>query len=80
MLQSRRTSFIESCMQTAIGFCVALVTQQIVFPWFDIPLNGVQNIQIAVIFTGVSLVRGYIVRRWFNQRLHLAAIRLAGDI
>ena len=66
MRQSRGMSFIETCISTAIGFGVALLTQIIVFPWFGIQTSFLANIWIAVIFTVVSIIRGYFVRRVFN--------------
>jgi hypothetical protein len=33
---------------------------------------------MGLIFTVISVVRSYVIRRWFNARLHAAAQRLAG--
>lgn len=66
MTQTRKQSLVETITTTAIGYCVALVTQLVVFPLYGLPIEMHQNMQIAAIFTGVSLVRGYFVRRFFN--------------
>lgn len=66
MGQSRIHSMIESVANVAIGFGVALMAQIIVFPWFGIHAPISDNITIAVIFTGISIVRSYAVRRAFN--------------
>ena len=65
-MQTRIQSFIESVANVAIGYVVALVTQLIAFPLLGIPVSIEQNLLIGVIFTAVSLVRSYIVRRAFN--------------
>lgn len=65
-MQTRIQSFIESIANVAIGYVVALVTQLMVFPLLDIPVSIEQNLLIGVIFTAVSLVRSYVVRRAFN--------------
>jgi len=68
MTQSRRHSLLESCCNVAIGYGVALASQLVIFPAFglDVPLRD--NLAIGAWFTVVSLVRGYAVRRWFNNR------------
>ena len=38
-----------------------------------------QNIQIGLIFMAVAIARSYVIRRWFNARIHAAAMRLAGE-
>lgn len=70
--QTRRASLIESVSNTAIGFGVALASQMIVFPWFGINIPFSSNVLITVIFTGVSIARGFILRRAFE------ALRLRG--
>lgn len=70
MGQPKRMSWAEAATSTAIGYLVALATQLIVFPFMGIPVRLDQNIIIGVIFTVVSIIRGYFVRRLFNW-LHL---------
>lgn len=64
--QKKKVSFIEVCINTAIGYFVALATQIIAFPWFDIEVSLHQQFTIGLIFTIVSIIRGYFVRRLFN--------------
>ena len=77
MTQSRLQSLIESLMNIMIGYCVALASQLAIFPLFDIHVSLETNIWIGVWFTAISLVRSYVIRRWFNARLHKAAIKMA---
>ena len=65
--QSKRHSIVEALTQTAIGFGFGLVTQWVFFPMFGIHISMGQNMQICAIFTTVSVIRGYILRRWFNK-------------
>lgn len=71
--QSRRWSFVEACINVAIGYGVALAAQLIVFPIFGINIPLASNLAIGAIFTVVSIARSYIVRRMFN-RLHEARL------
>lgn len=67
MGQSRGWSWVESCMNIAVGYGVALATQLIVFPLMNIHIPLHDNLVIGAIFTVVSLVRSYLLRRLFNH-------------
>jgi hypothetical protein len=64
--QTRLSSFGESCLNVAIGYGVALVSQLVVFPLFGIHIPLSSNIAIGAIFTVISIVRSYVIRRAFN--------------
>lgn len=64
--QSRRASAVEVATSTAIGFTVAVVAQKIILPLFGLYASTGEHLGIAVLFTIVSIVRGYAVRRLFN--------------
>lgn len=69
MSQSRMQSAIETAASTAIGFVIAYVASNTVLPLFGHHVTHGQNFWITVIFTVISLIRGWCVRRLFN-RLH----------
>lgn len=77
MEQSKLGSLIETCLNTAIGFGVALLSQIVVFPMFGIDVPFSTNLGIGAWFTAISVARGYVIRRWFNARLRRAAESLA---
>jgi len=66
MTQSRRQSAIEAIANTAIGYGVAIMSQLLVFPLFDIHLPLSDNLLIGLWFTAISLARSYVLRRAFN--------------
>lgn len=76
--QGKLESFVETCINTGIGYVVALLSQLIVFPMvgIDVPLST--NLEIGAWFTVISVARGYIIRRWFNARLKRVAHSIAG--
>ena len=80
MNQTRLGSLIEAAANTAIGFLVALASQIVIFPLVGIHVPLSTNLEIGFYFTVVSVARGYILRRWFNARLHAAALRLAARV
>ena len=77
MEQTKLGSLIESLMNIIIGYGVALLSQIMVFPMFDIHVPLRTNLGIGAWFTAISLVRSYVIRRWFNARLHSAATIIA---
>lgn len=76
--QSKLESLIESAINTGLGFLVAMVTQILIYPLFDIDVTVGDQALLALIFTAVSLVRGYIVRRYFNTYFKHTVIYLSG--
>ena len=76
--QSKIESLIESIINTSLGFLVALITQILIYPIFDIEVSFGDQTLLALIFTSVSLVRGYIVRRYFNTYFKHTVIYLSG--
>lgn len=66
MRQSRRMSLLESVANVVVGYGVAVVAQIVVFPLFGLEVTLSQNLQIGLVFTGVSLVRSYVLRRAFE--------------
>ena len=77
MTQTRLGSFIEACVNVAIGLAISLVANALVFPRFGFHPSLSDNVWISVIYTVISLVRSYVLRRWFNARLHAGAAALA---
>jgi len=59
-------SLVESIANVLVGYAVALAAQVVVFPWFGMTVTLGQNVQIGLIFTGVSLARSYLLRRVFE--------------
>ena len=78
MQQTKLGSLYESIINILIGAVVALSSQLLVFPMFDIDVPLSTNLGIMAWFTLISVVRSYVIRRWFNAKLHAAAMRLAG--
>lgn len=70
MKQTKLQSFLEQVASTFIGLGVALGTQLVIFPWFGIFIPLSSNLLIVAIFTGVSVLRGYFVRRLFDWWHH----------
>ena len=69
MAQSRLGSVVESVVNVLVGYGVAVGAQIAIFPLFGVNLPVSDNMLIGLLFTAVSLVLSYALRRLFN-RLH----------
>jgi hypothetical protein len=67
MKQSRTMSLVESVTNVIVGYALAIATQIVVFPWFGIATGLAEHLTIGLAFVGVSLVRGYLLRRLFDR-------------
>ena len=66
MKQSRWMSLVEAVTNVLVGYGVAVATQWAVFPLFGLHATLQENLLIGLIFTAVSLVRSYLLRRVFE--------------
>lgn len=80
MDQTRLGSLIETMFNVLIGLAVSMVANQLVFPRFGFHPSMAENVAISVIYTVISIVRQYVIRRWFNARLRAAAQRLGNRL
>lgn len=69
-MQTKTQSFIEQSVSILLGFVLALVTQVVVFKLYGIQAEAHEQVSITLIFTVVSFIRGYYVRRAFNWLHH----------
>jgi|TARA_R110000787_G_scaffold143488_5_gene257291 hypothetical protein len=65
--QSKRMSFLESLINVAVGYGVAVTAQIAVFPLFGLEVSLSDNLVIGAIFTGISILRSYTLRRIFEE-------------
>lgn len=66
MKQSRLMSLAEAIANVAVGYGVAVATQILIFPIFGLHTTLAQNLKMGVVFTVVSIVRSYVLRRLFE--------------
>jgi len=66
MKQSRLMSLVESLANVLVGYGVAVATQMVVLPLFGLAVTVTENLLIGLIFTVVSIVRSYALRRGFE--------------
>jgi hypothetical protein len=59
-------SLVEAVANVGVGYVLAVATQVLVFPLFGLEASLRQSLGLGAIFTLVSLVRGYLLRRVFE--------------
>ena len=67
--QSRTGSLVEAIANVVFGYIIAIAAQEAIFPHFGIHIPTSDHLTIGLLFTIVSLIRSYLLRRFFN-RLH----------
>jgi len=66
-MQSKRISIIEAVSNTIIGLLTSFCIQLIIYPVLNIDVKLSQNVIITFVFFIASIVRSYLVRRFFNS-------------
>ena len=70
MRQSRTESAVEAVLNVGSGFVLALLAWQfVVAPLYGYEVTMLDNLGLTSIFTAISVVRGYVWRRFFERRI-----------
>lgn len=69
MTQTRKTSLVEVCTGTFAGFIVSLCLTFFVLPVWGFKPSPLAAMEITVVYTIASILRGYVVRRVFNKQI-----------
>ncbi len=65
---TNKHSLIEATTNTAVGFLISLMATFIIFPLVGIESTGTKNVIVTLFFTAISILRGYVIRRFFNNK------------
>ena len=68
--QSRKHSAIEAVLNVLIGFWVSVAANVWLLPLWGYQVSMSQAIEIGLLFTWISILRSYVLRRIFNK-LHM---------
>ena len=66
-MQSHLHSMIEAWVNIVIGFGISMAANLVVLPLYGYPVSVGDAFGIGLIFTAISLVRSYVLRRLFNR-------------
>jgi hypothetical protein len=65
--QTRLGSVVETVANTVVGYLVNFVANLLILPLFGFNVSLAQNAVLGLLYTGISIIRGYLLRRAFNQ-------------
>ena len=78
LIQTRRGSLIEVGINIFIGFWINYFANLLILPMFGLHVTLAENFLLGLAYTLVSVARSYIIRRWFDARIHQTAMKLGG--
>jgi len=64
-MQSRRVSMIEAGTSAIAGCVLSMITNYIVLPHYGMRVSLIDNVILTGIFTAVSFLKSYGIRRLF---------------
>ena len=67
MRQSRTLSAVEAVTNVVVGYAVAVAAQLVFFPAIGISIALADTLRLGALFTGLSLLRSYALRRVFAR-------------
>ena len=80
MIQTRLESLLEVCINIFLGWLVSMViTLWVVVPLWNLNWSLADSFWVTMIYTVAAIIRGYIVRRFFNSQLHKLAHSIAKE-
>ena len=67
-MQSKKESLIETLTSVFVGWLIGVILNLTILPLFDYNITVVDSLWVSLIFTAISVIRGYLIRRYFNRR------------
>ena len=67
-MQTKKQSLIETLTSVFAGWLIGVILNLTVLPLFDYNITVVDSLLVSLIFTVISVVRGYLIRRFFNSK------------
>jgi len=66
-MQSKKHSFVEAWTNIFVGYTINFIANILIFPVFGWHITVKQNIELGVLYTIISLIRSYCLRRVFTH-------------
>ncbi len=67
-MQTKKQSLIESLANVTVGFLITIISLHVLFPLLGIENHSGKNMLITIYLTILSVLRNYILRRYFNRK------------
>jgi len=66
--QTKLNSIIESISNTAVGLLTTLALSPLIYDMVGMKYTYTQLGMATVLFTAISIIRSYVIRRLFNKK------------
>ena len=67
-MQTKKQSLIETLTSVFAGWLIGVIINLTILPLFDYNITVVDSLWVSLIFTTVSVIRSYVIRRFFNSK------------
>ena len=67
-MQSKKQSMIETLTSVFVGWLIGVILNLTILPLFDYNITVIDSLWVSLIFTVVSVIRSYAIRRTFNSK------------
>lgn len=68
LVQTKKQSLYEQFENIAIGYFIAVGSQLLIFPYFNIHITFSENLLLSFYFSLISVARGYLIRRYYVRK------------
>jgi predicted Na+-dependent transporter len=69
MGQTKSKSFLESVANTLVGMVITMLVSPAIYWMCGVKMHYNQMILATILFTLISILRNYLIRRWFNKKM-----------
>lgn len=66
-MQNKKQSLLEAIINSVIAFFLNLIINYLILPFVGIEISISQNIELSIVFVLLSVIRNYVVRRFFTM-------------
>lgn len=66
-MQSKKRSLTEAVINTLIGFVISFTGGMFFYSLCGVKVSNSQNFILTILYTFLSIGRGYLIRRFFNK-------------
>jgi NhaP-type Na+/H+ or K+/H+ antiporter len=67
-MQTKKSSLKEAVTNVAIGYTISFISNAFIFPLYGFEITLNQNLEIGAFYTVISIIRSYVIRRFFNKK------------
>lgn len=72
-----RAAIIEAWANIIIGFAINYIANLFILPLVGASFTHTENFLMGWMYTAISILRQYAIRRWFQDQIHLLAAAIS---